>query len=838
MKKETLKSLIPYAVALGTILLFLFIYFQPLFQGKQVQQGDVVNYKGAVKEIQDYRDKTGDEPLWTNSMFGGMPAYQISVYYPNNLFLYVDKALTLGLPHPANLVFLYFLGFFFLLRVLKVDPWLCIGGAMAFALSSYFFIILEAGHNTKAHAIGYMAPVLASMIIAYRGKYLLGGLLMAISLGLELYCNHLQITYYLIFILLAYGIAELVQQIKEKSYKRFLKATGVLAIGAILAVGPNIANILTTYSYTDYTTRGPSELTSNQDNKTKGLDRDYITGWSYGIPETWSLLIPNVQGGGTGPISENKSALKSIDPQFRQAIGQNNHYWGDQPFTSGPVYAGAIIIFLFILGAFVVPAKWKWPLLGLTALSIMLAWGRHFMGFTDFFLDFVPGYNKFRTVSMILVIAELAIPLLAILALQKIIENKEAMVKNLKWLYISFGISGGLALIFWIMPSTFFDFFSAAETTQFDELRAQGSDIQQIDLFMSNLEAARIAIFKADAIRSFLWVLLGAAIIWVYIRYKMSKYLLVACISLLVIVDMSDVNLRYLSKEDFVSKRKMEKPFQASVADNAILEDKSPGYRVLNLAANTFNDASTSYFHRSIGGYHGAKLKRYQELIDFQIDPELQLIYTTFKNNPTDSSISALFPQLHALNMLNAKYIIFNPDAPPLTNPNALGAAWLVADYKLVENPDMEIAALRTTDPAITALVDKRFADQLNNKTFTPDSLGGIVLMDYQPNKLVYNSNSSTEQIAVFSEIFYSDGWKAFLNGNEVPYFRANYVLRAMVLPAGKNTIEFRFEPTQYYRGESISLIGSILIILLAGGVVFFEVRQCRKTKCVTEKAA
>lgn len=838
MKKQTLASLMPYAVALGIIILFLFIYFQPLFQGKQVQQGDVVNYKGAVKEIQDYRDKSGDEPLWTNSMFGGMPAYQISVYYPNNLFLYVDKALTLGLPHPANLVFLYFLGFFFLLRVLKVDPWLCIGGAMAFTLSSYFFIILEAGHNTKAHAIGYMAPVLASMIIAYRGKYLLGGLLMALTLGLELYCNHLQITYYLIFVLLAYGLAELVQHIKEKSYKRFLKATGILAIGAILAIGPNIANILTTYSYTDYTTRGPSELTNNQDNKTKGLDRDYITGWSYGIPETWSLMIPNVQGGATGPISENKSALKSIDPQFRQAIGQNNHYWGDQPFTSGPVYAGAIIIFLFIFGAFIVPSKWKWPLLGLTALSIMLSWGRHFMGFTNFFLDFVPGYDKFRTVSMILVIAELTIPLLALLALQKIIENKEAVVKNLKWLYVSFGISGGLALIFWMMPSTFFDFFSATEISQFDELRAQGSDVQQIDLFMSNLEAARIAIFKADAIRSFFYILLGAAWVWIFIRYKLSKYLLVAGVSLLVIIEMSGVNLRYLSKEDFVSKRKMEKPFQASTADNAILADKSPGYRVLNLAVNTFNDASTSYFHRSIGGYHGAKLKRYQELIDFQIDPELQLIYTTFKNNPTDSSISALFPQLHAINMLNTKYIIFNPDAPPLTNPNALGAAWFVTDYKLVENPDMEIASLKDIDPATTALIDKRFADQVNNKELKSDSLSGIVLMDYQPNKLVYNSNSATQQIAVFSEIYYADGWKAFLNGNEVPYFRANYVLRAMVVPAGKNTIEFRFEPTQYYRGESMSMIGSILIIILAGGVIFIEIRNCRKSKCQDQKAA
>ncbi len=830
MKNIPIKNIVPYAVAIVIFIIITMVYFNPLLQGKKIRQDDITRHKGMSKEIVDFREKTGDEALWTNSMFGGMPAYQISVKYKSNLISYFDKIFRLGLPHPAAYVFLYFIGFFILLLVLGVDPWLSFAGSIAFAFSSYFFIIIEAGHNSKAHAIGYMAPVLAGMILCYRGKYLWGGILTALFLALELRAGHPQITYYLLIIAIILGIYEFVNAIKEKKYIPFLRSVGVLIIAALLAVLTHSTNLWATYEYGKYTIRGKSELTSNLDNKTTGLDKDYATAWSYGVPETFSLMIPNTKGGATGVLGNNKKVMKDVDRQFKQAIAGQNHYWGNQPFTSGPVYVGAIIVFLFVLGIFIVPGRLKWVLVSATVLSIFLSWGKNFMPLTDFFLDYIPGYNKFRAVSMTLVIAELCMPLLAILTVNEIFRNPGIIKEKQKQFFIAFGLTGGLALIFYLVPSLFFNFLSNDEIIQFDEVR-KSADPNQLSLFISNLEQARISIFKADAIRSFFFILLGGLVLWLYSMKKIGWKILVSALAILFLIDMTTICYRYLNNENFVRKSKVTKPYQASAADKEIFKDTNPDFRVLNIAVNTFNDASTSYFHKSIGGYHGAKLRRYQELIDHQISSEKEKIVNTLTNNPTLLSINNTLGKLPVLNMLNTKYIIYDPARIPLINNSALGNAWFVENYKIVDNADEEIAALNNFNPDKIAIVDKRFEDQLTGKKFESDSLSAIKLTEYQPNHLVYSSKSSDDQLAVFSEIYYDKGWNAYIDGKPAPYFRADYVLRAMIVPAGDHTIEFKFEPKVYKVGENISLISSILLILLLIGGLYYEIRKNLKSE-------
>lgn len=809
MNKIDFKKMIPHLMAIIIMVILVFAYFHPLLEGKKLQQSDITHWKGMSKEIVDYRAKTGDEPLWTNSMFGGMPAYQISVKHESNFIGILDKIFTLGLPHPAGLVFLYFLGFYFLLISLRVNPWLAIGGAIAFAFSSYFLIILEAGHNSKAHAIGYMAPVIAGILMAYRGKIFAGSILTAIFLSLEIMANHLQITYYLMLIVVLLFICLLINAIRNKQLNGFAKATGLLAVAAILAVATNITNLWTTYEYSKETIRGKTELTTEKENRTSGLDKDYATQWSYGVGETFSLMIPNTKGGATGAIGNNEKAMKDMDPQIAQNVAGQNQYWGDQPFTSGPVYVGAVMVFLFILGLFVTKGNTRWWLLAVTLLSIMLAWGKNFMPLTDFFLHYVPAYNKFRAVSMTLVMANLAIPLLAMLALQQIYSNRELLKQNKKPLWISLGITAGLSLIFYLIPDAFFSFLSQAESSAIAEQRnsLQGNQVEGLNMVVAALQEARINIFKADTLRSLLLVIAIAGLIYTWTMTKLERGYFFAAFALLIVIDMIPVASRYLNKEDFTSKSLVANPYKPTEADQVIMKDKDPNFRVFNLTVSTFQDASTSYFHKSIGGYHGAKLRRFQEIIEHHIS----------KNN------------MNVLNMLNTKYFIV-PGAdrrPELQiNFDALGHAWFVNDVKMVNNADEEINALTDFNPAQTVVIDKRFSDKIKGFTPSRDTAAMINLTSYAPNELKYQYTAASDQLAVFSEIYYAKGWKAFIDGKPADHFRVNYILRGMVVPAGTHEIRFKFEPASYYTGNVIASVSSIIVILLALGYLYTEYRK------------
>lgn len=806
MKKEEYKKFLPYIAAIVIFLVITLIYFSPLLEGKRIQQSDIMQFKGMSKEIADFREKTGTEPLWTNSMFGGMPAYQISVLYKGNILGYLDTILSLGLPHPANIVFLYFLGFFILLLVLKIDPWLAIAGAIAFAFSSYFFIILDVGHNSKAHAIAYMAPVLAGIILTLRRKYLLGGILTAIFLSLEIKANHPQITYYLLMMAVILGVVELGYAFRQKRVGSYFLSVGVLVIAAAFALLTNIATLWATWDYGKDTIRGKSELTQDMENKTSGLDRDYATQWSYGVGETMTLLIPNVYGGASNAtISKNSPIVKALEEhnipqaQINQFIKYPLpfSYFGNQPGTSGPVYVGAIVVFLFILGLIIIRGPLKWWLLIITILSVMLAWGHNFMTFTNFFMDYIPGYNKFRAVSMTLVIAEVAMPILGMMALKVLFDGDLDRKKKIRALEISAGISGGIALLFALMPGLFLNFSSPNDA-------AIQQQFQFPDWMMQAILDERARLVRLDALRSLVFVALAAGLLWVFLYSKLKKGYVYLILGALILIDMFAISKRYLNNDSFVAKTKMEKPFAPTQADQQILQDPDPDYRVINLTVNTFNDASTSYFHKSIGGYHGAKLRRYQELIENQIAKQ----------------------NMSVLNMLNTKYFILpGNDRVPTAQRNfdALGHAWFVEGYELVDNADQEMEAITTFHPADTAIIDKRFEKELASYVPGGDSSASIELTSYAPNDLVYQYTAGKNDLAVFSEIYYPKGWNAYVDGELTPHFRANYVLRAMVLPAGSHTLEFRFEPRIYSVGEMISLISSIVLILLILAAAGYE---------------
>ena len=815
MKNIDYKKFLPYLVAIVIFLIITLIYFSPLLEGKKILQSDIVNYKGMSKEIVDYRAKTGQEPLWTNSMFGGMPAYQITVNYKANLIGYLDKVFTLGLPHPASLVFLYFLGFFFLLLIMGVDPWLSIAGATAFAFSSFFFIIIDAGHNSQAHAIGYMAPVIAGIVLTMKRKYIWGGIVTAIFLSLEVKANHPQITYYLAIIAFLFGLFQMIQSIRIKEFTPFLKAVGVLLVALVFAVLTNITSLWATWEYGKYTIRGKSELTSDKSNRTSGLDKDYATQWSYGIGETMTLLIPNFYGGSDQKLDINSHTAKALRdnnvPENDIIRGLDQHlpiYWGSQPFTSGPVYVGSIIFFLFVLGLLIVKGPLKWWLLSAAILSIVLAWGHNFMVLTDFFFSYVPGYNKFRAVTMTLVIAEFAMPLLGMLALKEFFDSKKDPKKLMKQLFIAAGATAGIALIFALIPGMFLDF-----TGTHDAYKAKRMGIPDflMEGFLQGIREDRQNLLQMDAWRTLIFIVLAGVTMFAILFKKIKKEYAFIALTILILSDMFMVNKRYLNNDSFTSPSRVENPFEPTAADNQILLDKDPNYRVLNLTTDPFNDAGTSYYHKSIGGYHGAKLRRYQELIENQIS----------KNN------------MAVLNMLNTKYFIISDDnhAPVVKyNPNALGNAWFVKAVMEVGNPDAELNALTGFKPDSVAIVDKRFSEEL--KAYSPgkDSLDIIKLDEYRPNFLSYHYFSKNNGLAVFSEIYYPKGWNAYVDGQPAQHFRANYVMRAMVLPAGNHKVEFKFEPIVYSIGEKISLISSIILIALVLFLAAFEFRKLRKS--------
>jgi hypothetical protein len=824
MKLNNLKAWMPAIIAVVLFLLISVVYFSPLLENKVLRQTDIMNFEGASKEIADHREKFGEEPLWTNSMFGGMPAYQISVQYQGNKMSFVDRVISLGLHPYMAYLFLSLIGFYLLLLTLKVDKWLAIAGAIAFAFSSYFFIIVEAGHNTKAHAIAYMAPVLAGILLTYRGKYLWGGVLTALALALQITTNHPQITYYLAILVLLIGLAELIEAIVKKAYKNFLFASAILIVSAGLAVATNTASLWATWEYGQFSIRGKTELSTEQENRTSGLDKDYATAWSYGKAETFTLLVPNFKGGSSqeklGTESAHYKFLRSQNiSAAKQIAEQAPLYWGAQPFTSGPVYAGAIVVFLFVLGMFLVKGWIKWALIVATALSIMLAWGKNFMGLTDFFLDFVPGYNKFRAVSMILVIAQLTIPLLAFLGVARLLDKDLEKKKKLKAIYISSGIVGGLLLVFLLGAGTF-SYTGASDEQQesglIEQVKQSGaSEMVASEFaanFMESLRADRKTALVKDTQRSLLFVLIAAALLYLFASGRIRREWLLAILPLLILIDMWGVARRYLNEDNYVREREYKNTFARSDADELILKDQDLYFRVFNIANNPFNDAMTSYWHKSIGGYHGAKLRRYQELIDAHIS----------KMN------------FNVLNMLNTKYIINRgQDGQPVVMPNVehMGNAWFVNEYKLVENADSELAALQDFDPSQTAFIDKIFGGELKGFTFNPDSLAGIKLTDYRANQLTYRYNAGTPQLAVFSDIYYPKGWNAYVDGELKPHFRANFVLRAMVLPEGDHELVFKFEPEVFRTGERVSLISSLIILLLLLSAIGLTVYGVLKPK-------
>lgn len=818
MKNITFKKVAPYLAAVLLFIIITFAFFSPMLEGKHIFQSDIAQFLGMSKEIVDFRTNTGQEPLWTNSMFGGMPAYQISTNYQANLIGFLDKVFTLGLPHPANLVFLYFIGFFFLLLVMKVDPWLSIAGAIGFAFSSFFIIIIDVGHNSQAHAIGYMAPVLAGFILTFRKKYIVGGLISAVFLSLELKANHPQITYYFVMLAILLGISELIQAIRQKTIRPYFMAVGVIFIAAGFALATNITSLWATYEYGNYTIRGKSELTSNKANRTSGLDKDYATQWSYGVGETMTLLIPNFYGGTDQKLGINSNTAKALrannvpEENVTQFVDQHlPMYWGAQPFTAGPVYVGAIIFFLFILGLLIVKGPLKWWLLVATILSICLSWGHNFMALTNFFFSYLPGYNKFRSVTMILVIAEFAIPLLGMLALKEFFESKMPPKEMVKKLFIAVGITGGIALIFALVPNMFLNFTGAS-----DAARAKQSGLPE--WLMLGIREDRQSLLQMDAWRTLVFIILAGVVMYAVLFNKIRKQYGYLILGALILIDMYPIAKRYLNDTSFRSRSEIATPYQPTPADDQILQDKTPDYRVLNLSVNTFNDASTSYFHKSLGGYHGAKLRRYQELIDEGIQKDIQIFA---RNMNTDST--------NVVNMLNTKYLIIldnNHQPAVFPNHNALGNAWFVKDFKMADNADAELEAVKTFNPKKTAIINKKFADDL--KGFSPrrDTMDMIRMEHYAPNDLLYNYKIKSSGLAVFSEIYYAKGWNAYVDGKLTPHFQTDYVLRGMILPAGEHKVEFKFEPKVYTIGEKISLISSILLILVVIGLAVVEIRK------------
>ena len=811
MTKFSWKKSLPHFTAIILFLLLPIIYFSPVLENKQLNQNDSQTYAGMSKEIVDYNNKSNDLALWTNSMFGGMPSYLIalptttaitSIYTITNLFNW----------RPVNFIFLYLIGFYIALLLFGVSPWLAIVGSLAFGFGSYNFIIIAAGHASKAIAIGYMAPVIAGFYYALKKDKWIGGSVFAVFMALEIYTNHPQITYYTFMILLVMGITELIIAFKNKELSEFLKKSLIIAAFAILAVAANTSRLWTTWEYGKFSLRGKSELTHDQANKTSGLDRDYATGWSYGIGETLTLLIPNFNGGssavGFSEDSETGKVLKSNNvPNANTIVRQLPGYWGTQPGTSGPVYFGAIICFLFVLGLFLLKGPLRTWVVVATLLSVALAWGHNFMPFTNLFLDYFPGYNKFRTVTMILVIAGFTFPLYAILTLQKIIDgqiDRKAWLKPLAW---SVGLTAGIALIFAIIPGIAGSFISA-------------TDSQFPDWLQQSIIADRKALLQTDALRSAIFILFGAGTIWAMVEEKVKINNALLILGVLILIDMWGVDKRYLNDSNFVSDREVKVPYKATVADLEIQKDKSNDFRVLNMGVSTFNDASTSYYHQSIGGYHGAKMRRYQELIDFHIGNEMILIGQRLEKIKSQSGVDSLFLGMNALNMLNTKYLIYNPQAAPIVNKHALGSVWLVNKYKMVDNADQEIAAVKLIDPANEVVVEKKFQDQLAGVTLANDSSARIALTAYSPNKMTYHYQGSGNQLAVFSAIYYPKGWNAYIDGKVVAHFQANYVLRSMVLPKGNYDIVFKFEPRSFLTGQKISFWSSILLLLIIAALI------------------
>ena len=822
-----LKKCLPDVLAVLLFAVLAFAYFFPAdIEGRILYRHDASAGRGAGQEGIEYLQKTGERSRWTNALFGGMPTYQMAPSYGStNLLTKAVDAYHLWLPENVWFVFAYLLGFYILLRAFDFRQHLAALGSIIWAFSTYFLIIIAAGHIWKVWALAYLPPMIAGIVLAYKGRYLWGLLLTAIFTAFEINANHVQMTYYYLFIILFLVIGWLVEAIQQKQLVRFAKATAVCIVGAAIGVCINLSNLYHTWQYSQESMRGKSELVKkNSENQTSsGLERDYITQWSYGIDETWTLLVPNTKGGASMPLTQSDKAMEKADQNFLPIYQQLGQYWGEQPGTSGPVYVGAFVMMLFILGLFIVKGPVKWALLAATILSILLSWGRNFMGFTDFFIDYVPMYAKFRTVASILVIAEFTIPLLAMLALKKLLDEPEQMKPRMKYVGISFVLTGGIAMLFSLMPSMFFDSFISS-----GEMRAiQTLPTEYIQPLIANLTEMRQAVFTADSLRSFYIILAGTLILLSVAYGKLKKEYAVGIILVLCLVDLWTVNKRYLNDEMFVPKEEREAPQAKTQTDELILRDESLDYRVLNLASNTFNENETSYYHKSIGGYHAAKLRRYQEMIEAYINPEMQRLFSAVSEAEGDMTRVKGDSICPVLNMLNTKYFIFplqGGQTVPIQNPYVYGNAWFVDQLTYVDNANQEIEAIGKIDLRHQAVADTKFKAQLGEAA-VQDTASIVKITSYEPNRLTYDVNTGKGGVLVFSEIYYP-GWTATVDGEAVELGRVNYILRAIHIQPGQHQVELAFFPKSVNMTETIAYIAFVLLLLVLIYVVVIQYRQ------------
>ncbi len=826
----TYPKLIPYVTAVILFLLIGFIYMSPVLEGKSLVSQDSQMFRGMSKEIVDYREQTGEEALWTNRAFSGMPAYLISTIYKGNIPGTVQKWFS-AVPRPVNLLFLNFVLFFVLCLVFGSNVWVSFAGALAYGFFSFFFVIIDTGHMTKAHTLTYMALLVAGVVLAYRSKSLWGSLLAAIGLSWMISANHPQITYYAGIMILIIGLTYLVTAVRDKALPAFLKTTAMLAVALLLAVGTNFSRLYTTWEYGKYSTRGKSELTIDHKNQTSGLDKNYILDYSYDLGEAMTAFIPRFKGGGMAePLGENSEVYKFMKTNQGEAVAKRFAsalplYWGSQPISAAPFYYGAVLCFLFVLGLFIVKGPDKWWIAVVVAVSFLLSLGKNFPLLSNLMIDYFPGYNKFRDVKNIIVIQQFAMALMGVLAVCELYRArlpKEELLKKLKY---SWFIAGGVALVFVILPGLAGSFIGAS-----DARMAQEGWPEQL---LQALQTDRKMVLRTDAFKTFVFVTLAAGVIWLFVKQKLKATYALLIWVLLILIDLWPVNKRYLNNDDFVASSKVEKLFQPSKADQLILQDKDPEFRVLNLTVSVFNDGSTSWFHHSLGGYHGAKMERYQELIDHNLFPEIQALIGGFKS---PEAIDSVLKASSVMNMLNTKYIIYSPENPPIENFHRMGNAWFVDDMQVVENANEEIAALKGFDPADKAIVDKRFAEELKDVRFEGAHESSIELKEYKPNYLKYSAKvGSGKPLAVFSEIWYPKGWKAYIDGNETGIIRANYLLRALAVPQGEHEIEFRFEPSSYFMGNKVSLASSLILLLALAGAGLVEFK---KKKGVTKETS
>jgi len=776
------------------------LYFSPVLKGQKIYQSDIVQYTGMAKQHTDFREAYDSESYWTNGAFGGMPTFQLGAKYPHNYIKKLDLALRF-LPRPADYLFLYLIGFYILLLVLKIEYRMAAFGALAFGFSTYLIIILGVGHNSKAHAIAYMPLVLSGIILTFQKRYFIGFSLTAIASGLELVTNHPQMSYYLFILILILGISYLVQAIKSNQLPAFFKASAVLFVAAFLALGMNATNLLATSSYTKESTRSKSELTINLDGsireQSSGLDKAYITQFSYGILESFNLFIPRFMGGGNredlGKDSETYKAYKALGASPLQALQESRQapmYWGNQPIVEAPAYLGAVVVFLFVLALFLYHGRFKWWLIIGVLVSLLLSYGKNLSFLTDLFIDYVPLYNKFRAVSSIQVILELCTPLLATLGLAQVFNKEVSSKAKLDALKKASAIVGGITLTFLIFKNTFFDFVGATDG-QF--LQYYGAS------FVEAIRLDRSTIFSDDVLRTLLFVLASAALIFTYLKQKISQNTTVILLGLVLVIDLIGVDRRYVNTDNFVAAIKVDKPYQLSTINKEILTDTTT-YRVLDLSDNS---TKTSYFHNAIGGYHAAKLRRFQELQEFHID----------KNN------------FEVLNMLNTKYVIYKDNKDVLSyfkNDESNGNAWFVNSVKAVQTADEEIMALDSIHTKFTAISKK---SEFPSKNYKIDSTAVIKLVEYKLNKLVYESKNASDGFAVFSEVYYKNGWDVTIDGLEVDHFNVNYVLRGLNIPKGSHQIVFRFNPSVVKTGSNIALISTIMFVVLILGQVVLTYR-------------